>query len=129
MVATVDGKLIGERPLKKSTEQDLLAEYAERAGIKPVNSRGRLPRGHKGRFDQFARKRVRQQTGRAPASETFDEFLRKQSPAFQNDVLRKQVADWYRKRLVDLEDLFDDNGDIFSIEEIMRRRPDLREAA
>lgn len=129
MVASIDGRVIGERPMKRSTEQDLLAEYAEEAGIDPVKRRASLPRGHKGNFDKFARRRINQLTGRVPASETFDEFLRKQSPAFQNKVLREQVAEWYRKRRVDLDDLFDDNGDVFSIEEILRRRPDLREAA
>ncbi|MEM9670658.1 MAG: phage minor head protein [Pseudomonadota bacterium] len=129
MTASVDGRVIGERPMKRSTEEDLLAEYAEEAGIKPVKRRASLPRGHKGNFDKFARRRINQLTGRVPASETFDEFLRKQSPAFQNKVLREQVADWYRKRRVDLDDLFDDDGDIFSIEEILERRPDLREAA
>lgn len=128
-VGTIDGKLIGERPLKRSTQEDLLAEYAAQAGIKPVKSRTSLPRGHKGKFDAFARKRVSQMAGRTPASVTFDEFLRDQSPAFQNRVLRKQVAEWYRQRRVDLEDLFDDDGVILSIDEIMRRRPDLRDAA
>ncbi|MGI9505131.1 MAG: phage minor head protein, partial [Geminicoccaceae bacterium] len=92
----IDGELVGERPLKRSTEEDLLAEFTEEQGIKKVKRRASLPRGFKGRFDQFSRRRVRQQTGRVPASETFDEFLRKQSPAFQNKVLREQVAEWYR---------------------------------
>lgn len=129
VAGSVDGELVGERPLKRSTEEDLLAEFTAEQGIKKVKRRASLPRGFKGKFDQFSRRRVRQLTGRVPASMTFDEFLRKQSPAFQNKVLREQVAEWYRKRRVDLEDLFDRNGDVFSIEEILRRRPDLREAA
>jgi len=128
-VPSIDGTLIGERPLKKATLEDLLREYTEQAGIKRVKSRGALPRGHKGQFDKFARKRTRQLTGRTPASVTFDEFLRKQSPAFQNKVLREQVATWYRQRKLDLEDLFDTNGDIFSIDELLRRHPDLRDTA
>lgn len=128
MVGAINATLIGERPLKRSTEVDLLAEFSEKSGIKPVKRRASLPRGFKGKFDRFAQKRVRELTGRVPASETFSEFLRKQSPAFQNEVLREQVAGWYRKRLVDLDDLFDDNGNVFSIDEILRRRPDLREA-
>lgn len=128
MVGSIGGKLIGERPLKRSTETELLDEFTKENGLGKVKRRGSLPRGYKGKFDEFKRKRVRELTGRTAASVTFDEFLRGQSKQFQDDVLRKEVATWYRKKQVDLDDLFDQNGDIYSIEEILRRRPDLRGA-
>ena len=121
----IDGRLFGNRPLKRSTEEDLLREYAEREGIDPVKRRASLPRGHKGKFDKFSRKRVRELTGQTPASTTFEEFLEKQSPAFQDKVLRREVADWYRKGKLKLRDLFDQNGDIYSIDDLLRRHPDL----
>ena len=38
MVASVDGNLIGDRPLKRSTEEDLLAEYAEQVANSPLHA-------------------------------------------------------------------------------------------
>ncbi len=68
--------------MKASTERRLLREFAEENGIDPVRKRADLPRGFKGRSDKFSRKRVRELTGRVPASQACSEFLRNQTQEF-----------------------------------------------
>lgn len=124
-VAAVDDELIGNRPFKKSTERELLGEYADEAGIDAPKTRGALPRGHKGKFDAFARKRGRELVGQVPASTTYEEFMRKQTRAFQEDVLGKARAKAWRNGEVDLGDFVDDSGRMYTLDELMKREPDV----
>jgi SPP1 gp7 family putative phage head morphogenesis protein len=102
-VAVVDGEVLGDRPLKPTTERDLLKEFAGAEGIDPVRTRAALPRGYKGRFDQFSRKRVRELTGAAPSKTTYEEFLRGQSPNFQERVLGVEKARLFREGKMPLD--------------------------
>jgi SPP1 gp7 family putative phage head morphogenesis protein len=123
-VATLDGELLGTRPTKGAAEKDLLNEYAEEAGIDRVSSRARLPRGHKTKFDEFSRKRIRELIGSAPSSDRFRDFLARQTKAFQEEVLGVVRAKLFREGKLDLDDFVDDSGRMYSIDELMRREPD-----
>ena len=91
----VDGEVIGERPLRGFTSQQLVREYAEANGLDIPKPTGQtldaakkvIPHGHKGAFDSFARKRMRELTGTVPAKTTYTQFLKRQSASFQNDIL------------------------------------------
>ncbi len=83
----VDGVVIGERPTRDFTEQSLLREFSEEQGFKAPKKRKDLPRGTKGAFDKFSRKRMRELTGRAPAKQTYQQWLRTQAAANQDDIL------------------------------------------
>jgi hypothetical protein len=84
-VPSPDPEALGKRPMKPTTERMLLREFAEAEGIEPVSKRSRLPRGYKGRFDQFSRRRVRELVGRVPAKVDYETFLRRQPASFVDD--------------------------------------------
>lgn len=94
--AVLTDEVIGNRPFNPATEKMLLEEFAEEEGLGRITSRDDLPRGMKGKFDEFARRRVREMIGRTPAKTTYAEFLRRQSVAFQNEVLGKTKAKLFR---------------------------------
>lgn len=97
-VAVVDGEVLGERPFKSATERELLQEFAALKGMeKSPKTRKGLPRGLKGEFDSFARKRIRELTGRVPAATTYNDWLKTQSAAFQNEVLGPARAKLFRE--------------------------------
>jgi SPP1 gp7 family putative phage head morphogenesis protein len=122
-VAVIDGEVMGERPMKSSTEKQLLREFAERNNISPVGTRSALPRGTKGNFDAFARKRVRELTGRTPASTTYQEFLSRQTVEFQQEVLGVTKAKLFRKGDLKLDKFVNRTGDELTLGELANRQP------
>ena len=81
------GEPIGTRPSVPVTEKMLLREYTAQSDIGRVSKRADLPRGHKGKFDAFARQRKRELIGRVPAKTTYQDWLKCQSAEFQDEVL------------------------------------------
>jgi len=112
---------LGERPAKASTEQGLLREFAEKRKLDRVTKRADLPHGTKGAFDDFARKRVRELTGRVPGSTSYQQWLEKQSAAFQDDVLGKTKGKLFRKGGLKLDKFVNKNGDELSLRELAKR--------
>jgi len=96
-LARVTDRLIGVRPFKASVERELLGEFAEQNQLSGrFRTRADLPRGFKGRYDAFARRRGRELTGRVPADMKGEDFLRRQSRAFQEEILGKTGARLFR---------------------------------
>lgn len=95
-VAAMDGEMLWNRPAKASTTKQLLREFAEENKLGKLGSRDDLPRGMKGKYDAFARKRVRQLTGQVPASTSYQIWLKQQSKAFQEDTLGITKAKLFR---------------------------------
>lgn len=91
-----DSMLTVDRPFKSATEKGLLNEFTRNNKLKRVSSRKNLPRGFKGKFDKFARKRSRQLTGTVPANLNYQEWLKTQSLSFQEQVLGKTKAKLFR---------------------------------
>ncbi|MGI9505607.1 MAG: minor capsid protein, partial [Geminicoccaceae bacterium] len=92
-------------------------------GIKAPRTRAGLPFGTKGKFDEFSCKRVRELVGKVPASTTFSEFLKNQTPAFQREVLGRTRAKQFRDGDIDLGDFVDEGGRMFTLDELMQREP------
>lgn len=86
-IAGLSASFLGQRPMKPVTEKMLLQEYAEQHNLGALKGRNALPKGHKTKFDEFARKRTRELVGTVPSSTTYQEFLGRQPVAFQNEVL------------------------------------------
>lgn len=110
-VPVLDGDALGERPFVAATRRQLLEEYAQQRGITAPKTRDGLPRGHKGAFDSFARQRVRELTGRVPGRTTYQEWLGRQSAAFQDDVLGKTRARLFREGGLSLDKFVNRRGD------------------
>lgn len=95
--AILDEEAIGDRPMKPTTERQLLREFAAREKLAKVpRERDALPRGTKGAFDSFARDRVREMTGIVPAKTSYQQFLERQPAWFQDDVLGKTRGKLFR---------------------------------
>ena len=111
-VAAFDGDFLGSRPFKTSTERQLVDEFKQQKGItKRGTSRDSLPRGTKGEFDQFSRGRVRELTGTTPQTTTYQQWLGRQSAAFQNDVLGTTRGKLFRNGDLELKKFVNRNGD------------------
>lgn len=120
-VAAIDGEVVGERPFRAGTEKQMLREYASANGLGEVSSRKDLPRGHGKKFDAFARKRMRELTGQVPARTTYEEWLRRQTPEFQNDVLGPARAKLFRDGGLPLDRFVSRKGDELTLDEIRER--------
>lgn len=118
---SIDGEVVGERPIKEFTRKQLIREFSEQQGLARVpRNRGGLPHGTKGKFDDFARRRMRELTGTTPAKTTYAEFLRRQSAAFQDDVLGKTKGRLFRQGGLDLDRFVDSSGRELTLAEIAR---------
>ncbi len=95
-VGVVGKDPIGRRPARSFTEKQLLREFSARQGIAPVTSRGDLPRGTKGDFDAFSRKRKRELTGTTPSKVSYQKFLQRQTVEFQDDYLGQTKGRLFR---------------------------------
>ena len=116
-IAVVGEDLIGDRPMKASTERMLVREFTGGR----IQRRDLLPRGQKGKFDQFSRRRVRQLTGTVPATVNYEQWLRTQSVEFQNDVLGTTKARLFREGKLPLSRYVSRRGDELTLAEMARR--------
>lgn len=129
-VASIDGTLLGDRPAKPTTERILVGEYAKQNGYGDIKSRGALPYGTKGDYDEWARKRIRSMTGPIPASETYQTWLSKQSQAFQDEVLGDTKAQLFRDGGLKLDKFVDLNsGREFTLRELAAKHAEAFRAA
>lgn len=117
-VAVIDDVAMGLRPAKPVTERMLLREYTAANGLGQTLKRGSLPRGHKGSFDEFSRKRVRELTGRVPGQTTYQDWLTRQSGGFQDDVLGKTRARLFRNGGLKLDKFVNRAGDEINLHDL-----------
>lgn len=96
-VASFDGEVLGQRPAKASTTKQLLREYSDAKKLPRVSKRDDLPRGMKGDYDEWARKRVRQLTGQVPRATSYQTWLKGQTNTFQDDILGPTRAKLFRE--------------------------------
>lgn len=96
-VAEIDGQALGERPAKPTTRQEALRQFTRRENLGRITSRDRLPRGTKGRFDQFERQLIRDTTGQVPSKVTYQEWLRGQPARIQDDILGRTKGKLFRE--------------------------------
>lgn len=106
------------RGFDPTTEKELLSEYAKQSGTAKVISRGSLARGHKTKFDQFSRKRKRELVGQVPAVTNYNDWLKNQSKAFQEQVLGITRAKIFRTGKVRLDKFVAREGDILTLDQL-----------
>ncbi len=128
-IAVIDGVELAKRPAKPSTQRLLLKEFTDKEGISNVSSRDRLPRGTKGKFDRFARDEIIERTGTVPGKVTYQEWLTRQSPAFQDEVLGKSKGLLFRKGDLKLDKFVNRKGDELTLKELAGKNKDAFTAA
>lgn len=120
-VAVISDEAIGNRPARAFTQKELLRQFASRNGIATPRTRLGLPRGLRGKFDQFARVRMREMTGQVPAALNYEEWLTRQSAGFQDDVLGSTRGALFRRGGLDLDRFVDRNtGKQYTLAELAR---------
>jgi len=117
-VGTVNGEVVGNRPSKPFTEKRLLTEFTKKNKLSAVTTRQDLPRGTKGKYDTFARKRKRDLTGTVPAKVTYSEWLKKQPASFQDEILGPTRGKLFRTGRVTLSKFVARNGDLLTLKEL-----------
>jgi len=105
-VASINGEAIGNRPAKPFTEKMFAKEFSNGE----FSSRDALPRGMKDAYDSYARKRIREMTEIIPAKVTYQQWLGRQSVAFQDDVLGPTRGKLFRGGKVKLDKFVDRTG-------------------
>lgn len=116
-VPVLDASALGDRPAVAATEAGLAREFSDG----DHSSRDALPHGTKGAFDKFAAKRIRALTGTVPESVSYQEWLGRQSSAFQVDVLGATRAKLFRNGGLQLDRFINRKGDELTLHELARR--------
>ena len=128
-VGIIDNEAIGRRPTRAFTEKQLLREFTKEQKLPTVANRSKLPRGTKGKFDDFSQVRKRQLTGTTPAKTTYQEFLNRQSAAFQDDVLGKTKGRLFRRGGLKLDKFVDRTGAELNLSELAGKHAEAFRAA
>ena len=128
-VAVFDADSMVQRPAKPVTERQLVREFADQRGLKAPRDRAGLPRGTKGAYDQFARQRIRQLTGRVTGDMTYQEWMKRQPASFQDDVLGKTRGALFRRGGLQLDQFVNRAGDELPLRELARRHAQAFRAA
>lgn len=120
-MAMINGEFVGSRPARNFTEKQLLREYSAQEGFKAPKTRDLLPKGTKGGYDQFARRRMRELTGTVPASMTYQQWLSQQTVEVQNDILGPKRALLFRQGKFTLDRFVNRNGDTLTLAQLAAR--------
>lgn len=127
-VARLNAEEIGNRPFKPFTQKMLVREYAKANNLGSISDRDDLPRGSKGKFDDWARKRARELIGQTPSTTSYQQFLEKQSREFQDDTLGKTKGALFRAGLR-LDQFVAREGTELTLAQIAKRHASIFRAA
>lgn len=127
-VPTLDGTVLGNRPVKNATEQEVDRAFAAANDI-PVSKRANLPRGYKGKYDEFSRKYINDRTGTVPATTTYTDWLKSQSDQFQNDILGATKGQLFRDGGLTLSKFIAADGSELNLSELAAKQASAFRAA
>lgn len=120
-VPAFDPEILAQRPAKASTTQQLMREFTAERKLGPIKSRDDLPRGYKTAFDTFARKRIRELTGRVPAATSYQQWLTSQTRQFQEDTLGVTKAKLFREGGLKLDRFVAADGTELTLAQLARK--------
>lgn len=121
-VPFINADRLGNRAFDPSTEKSLVKEYAEQNNLEGVTSRDKLPRGTKGDFDAWARKRRRELIGQVPSTTSYADWLKGQTPEFQDELLGKGKAELFREGNLTLDNFVSRDGKALSLTELKAKQ-------
>lgn len=128
-IMALNAEFLGERPAKPVTESEMLDSFTRENGLSPVRNRDGLPRGFKGKYDQFRREEIRRRVGPIAAKTTYSEWLKGQSVAFQNEVLGVTKGKLFRQGGLTLDKFVDLNGGELTLGQLASKHAAAFEAA
>lgn len=116
-VPVLDRDILSVRPSKPVTERMLVAEFSKLNNLS-AKTREELPRGTLQAYDTFARKRTRELIGQVPGSLSYQDWLKRQSVEFQDEVLGKTKAKLFRDGGLALDKFINRNGNELTLQEL-----------
>jgi len=120
-VPVFEFEVLADRPYVAWAERELVADYTAQAGLPATKARATLPRGHKGRYDRYARGRRGEFVGTVDSRVAYPEFLARQSLAFQQEVLGVRLGKMYRDTGMNITNFISRTGRKFTIDEVLKR--------
>lgn len=111
----------GNRGFDPTTETELLEEYAKKNNLDIGKDRDSLPRGHKTKYDAFARKRKRELIGQVPALTSYNKWLKEQSVTFQNETLGKTRAELFRSGKLSIDKFTSATGEPLTLKQLAKK--------
>lgn len=111
----------GNRGFDPTTETELVEEYAKKNNLDSGNDRDSLPRGHKAKYDAFARKRKRELIGQVPALTSYNKWLKEQSVTFQNETLGKTRAELFRSGKLSVDKFTSATGETLTLKQLAKK--------
>lgn len=103
-IAIILDEVIGTRPVRNFTEQQLKREFAGT--------------GKSTGYKAWRARRVRELTGTAPARLTYNEWLKRQSARFQDDILGPTRGRLFRENKLSLDKFVNRNGKTYTIKQL-----------
>ena len=98
------------RTAKPTTQKELVREFAAGRNLGDISARENLPKGTKGAFDIFEKRRLKELIGNVPQHVTYQEWLSRQSASFQDEVLGKAKGKLFRLGKLPLDRFVDREG-------------------
>lgn len=120
-IPVISEDAIGTRAFDASSERILVGRYAEENGLGSLKSRKNLPRGHKGKFDRWARVEARKFVGQVPGKVTYGQWLARQPVAFQDDVLGVTRGKLFRDGGLTMDKFVDFKGKPLTLSQLAER--------
>lgn len=103
-VAILTAEAIGSRPFRNFTEQQLKREFKST--------------GQSTGYKAWRARRARELTGQAPARTTYTEWLKSQSPRFQDDILGPTRGRLFRENKLSLDKFVNRNGKVYTLKQL-----------
>jgi len=103
-IAIILDEVIGTRPVRNFTEQQLAREFKGT--------------GQSTGYKAWRARRVRELTGTAPARLTYNEWLKRQSARFQDDILGPTRGRLFRENKLSLDKFVNRNGKAYTIKQL-----------
>lgn len=116
-----DGEALGNRPARAFTQKQLVREFSAQNGLGKLTRRSKLPRGYKGLYDEFERRRIRELTSIVPSNVDYTTWLSRQTVQFQDDILGPTRGKLFRKGGLELDKFVDASGDNFTLGDLARK--------
>lgn len=108
----------------EDAQQRILALFVAREGLDAVPSLNDLTRTQRVALDTFQRRQLRREIGRRPSPRKYADFLRRQSPAFQERVLGRTRARLFRAGKLDLTRFVNSSGQRIPLSDLARLHGD-----
>ena len=106
----INPEALRKRGFDATSNSEFLDKFAEENNLGRIASYDDLPRGYKAAYNKWARIETRNKVGQVPATQNFDQFLRNQSVAFQNEYLGIRKAEIFRQGNLTLDQFVTKEG-------------------